>query len=355
MEPGGLLLREWILLCQTLGVCSVEEDWEPRMQPHQIEAWALNVIARVRARQPVEDDRVELKADWPQSEKVARQIAGHANAARGAPILWLLGVDEQRGTVPGVNYEELSSWWSKVEANFDELAPELLHINVPVDEATVAALFMETTRAPFVVRNPVFGSRPDPVSFEVPWRESTSVRSARRADLLRILSPLRSLPTFDFKGGDLTIVYQFRGDPDQKEEEWLQWHLDLSFYVVPQGGASCVIPFHQCSATIETSKPQLQLAMERISLRAPTSYGADPRPGSLTVESTYDEVLIHGPGRVLITASCKTEPMKSAPTGPVSVVLVMRPVGAEAPAAVQVVMPSTEPERNDWAKWETPK
>jgi hypothetical protein len=65
------------------------------MQSHQIEAWALNAIDRVRSGQPNDDARVELEAGWPDDpKKAARRIAGHANAARGTPILWMIGVDE---------------------------------------------------------------------------------------------------------------------------------------------------------------------------------------------------------------------------------------------------------------------
>jgi hypothetical protein len=53
------------------------------MRPPEIEAWALDVIRRVSSGQPHEDFRVELKADWITTEKAARRLAGHANAARG--------------------------------------------------------------------------------------------------------------------------------------------------------------------------------------------------------------------------------------------------------------------------------
>jgi hypothetical protein len=64
------------------------------MNPTQIETWALRVIERVEARQPNEDSRVELKREWPaQPNRAARQIAGHVNAARGEPVLWLIGLN----------------------------------------------------------------------------------------------------------------------------------------------------------------------------------------------------------------------------------------------------------------------
>jgi hypothetical protein len=68
--------------------------------PEQVEAWVLPIVDRVRERRSIEDDRVELKADWPDIEKAARRVAGHANAAGGGSVLWIIGIDERRGVVP---------------------------------------------------------------------------------------------------------------------------------------------------------------------------------------------------------------------------------------------------------------
>jgi hypothetical protein len=66
------------------------------MRPIEIEAWVLRVVDQVKKGQPNEDRRVELKAEWIEPpEKAARQIAGHANAARGSNILWIIGLDEK--------------------------------------------------------------------------------------------------------------------------------------------------------------------------------------------------------------------------------------------------------------------
>src|ERR1051325_6941356 len=109
------------------------------MRAIEIEAWGLRVLRALRNRSFVEDSVVELKADWPDPRKAARQVGGHANAARGEPILWLVGADEKRGVV-GANYDELSSWYSRLKAEFDGIAPSLDNINILLDDATVAAL-----------------------------------------------------------------------------------------------------------------------------------------------------------------------------------------------------------------------
>src|SRR5215831_15662348 len=120
------------------------------MTPNEIERWALSVIRRVESQQPVEDSRVELKREWPTDHwRAARRVAGQANAARGQHILWLIGVDEAAGVV-GANHVELASWHQQLNSFFDQLAPNLIDVNVHTNSGhTVVALVFETSRAPF--------------------------------------------------------------------------------------------------------------------------------------------------------------------------------------------------------------
>jgi hypothetical protein len=92
------------------------------MRTHEIENWALRAIERVELRQPNEDSRVEIKVEWLEPKRAARRIAGHANALRGEPVLWIIGVDEQSGVI-GASQNELSTWWEQVKAQFDGPAP----------------------------------------------------------------------------------------------------------------------------------------------------------------------------------------------------------------------------------------
>ena len=140
------------------------------MRPHEIENWVLQLIERIKNRQPIEDSRVELKSTWIPAEKASRQIAGHANAARGSPILWLIGIDEKTGLV-GAKHEELATWYAKVKSQFNGVAPSLMNLNIPIQGKTVVALLFETDRAPYVVINPVYGKTGGgAVSHEAPWR-----------------------------------------------------------------------------------------------------------------------------------------------------------------------------------------
>lgn len=84
------------------------------MKPLEVKSWALTVVERVRSFQPTEDSRVECKASWLDVKNIARQLAGHANAAKGEPILWLIGVDEKGATVPGAEHKELNNWYPQL-------------------------------------------------------------------------------------------------------------------------------------------------------------------------------------------------------------------------------------------------
>ncbi len=100
------------------------------MKLFEIEAWALRIIDRIRLGQPIEDSRVEIKSEWPEYRKAARLIAGHANASGGEPILWLIGVDQQRG-IRGADNLELANWYPQVVSQFDGQAPAMTNINNP--------------------------------------------------------------------------------------------------------------------------------------------------------------------------------------------------------------------------------
>lgn len=219
------------------------------MTSQQIEMWASRVIDAVNSGHPSEDHRVELKSNWPPPEKAARLIAGHANAARGEDILWLIGVDEKIG-VTGADANNLANWYPSVEAFFNELAPRLTDINMPVLGKTVVALLFETDRAPFVVKNPDYGKGGVVVQLEVPWRENTATRTARRSDLIRLLSPLDGLPDIEILESKL---YSRAKQQDLYED--LNFSGVFSFtsvlYLVPKTSRRIVFPFHKMQISWE--------------------------------------------------------------------------------------------------------
>lgn len=318
------------------------------MRPHEIETWALNIIDRVEAKHPIEDFRVELKAEWIEPERAARRIAGHANAARGAPILWLIGVDEERGVV-GAEHEELASWYPKVKSQFNGLAPVLTDMNIPThDGKTVVALLFETDRAPFVVKNVAYGRRDaGPVRFEVPWRENTSIRTATRADLIRLLSPLQALPVFEVLEGLLTAEYERRRSTNE-----LHWQLELKLYVEPMSDDRIVIPFHRCSGSLEIPRFVPRRTFDSIILGPKSTSFRQSRPDhSKTIDITPTEILIDGPGMVLLNADLYTPTMSHFGKKEAYVDISLFSVRAEKPAPLSVSLSAIDPEMNEFGRW----
>lgn len=162
------------------------------MNKQEIESLVLSVVDRVLNGSRVEDSLIECKAEWPEPAK-ARQLAAHANSARGEEIVWIIGIDEARRALTSPPAPDLSDWWSRMSSRFDDnVAPDLRELNVPInDQASVAALIFSTDRAPYVIK---VGQSEGRVEREVPIRAGTRTRSAYRHELLRLLHPAATPP-----------------------------------------------------------------------------------------------------------------------------------------------------------------
>jgi hypothetical protein len=247
------------------------------MTPADVEFRVGELLDRVSKHQVVESQLTELKTTWPDPpDRAARQLAGHANAARGAPILWIIGADEKTGKVITPAGDHLQ-WWQQVQRRFDELAPELVFdLAVPYRGQTVRALVFDTRRAPYVVKLEG-GDR-----LEVPWREATGTRSARHSDLIRVLVPQARVPDVEPTDG---VVWLRLADG---------WRVSVDLYVTPRGRRRVIIPFHRCMAelVIPDTAPT---PLEHIYL--------GPTAGkSRTILSSSSEVVIDGPGLMVVSA-----------------------------------------------------
>ncbi len=287
------------------------------MKTVEIESWALRVIEQVERKVAVEDSRVELKAAWPKPDKTARRLAGHANAAFGEHILWLIGVDETNG-VQGANYSDLSSWLPSVQACFESIMPSLHHVNVMCNAKTVAALCFETTRPPYVIKNPAFGQASGcAVEFEVPWRDATRVRSATRSDLIRLLIPLSRLPKIEVLDGEIRFIRsQGKNSPEHLEYQ-------LRLYVTPTASETLTFPFHRCTAVLKldgkvlsdhtemkmdtpqgiTDKQRRQWNSIAAGSNLLRSAVVEMRTTFSQIEATADEIVIRGAGKVVVNGS----------------------------------------------------
>jgi len=326
--------------------------WAWFMRQNDIENWALSIIERVESKQPVEDSRVELKSEWPKDHnKAARQIAGHANAARGQPILWLLGVDEEKG-VTGIHHEEISNWKQSIEAEFDALPPYLTHLNIPYKNNTVVALLWETERRPFLVKNPLYGKRKGgTISLEVPWRDAGSTRTAKRMDLLRLLSPVTKNPSFEIIRGELAIS---KGEISSTGSPLCTGGLSLDVYIVPGSSDRVVIPCHKCEANLKFIESGLIL---NLGVLFDTSFSAFPTkhsaPHPPPIDCTAAEIIINGPGmaRIWTMNPSLSSEQKSLACGDMEIQAKMLPVGSDIPISIATNLEQEKTPRGALGRW----
>lgn len=310
------------------------------MRPIDIELWVQRVAEQAGAGQHTEDSLVELKAQWPQPADAARRIAAHANAARGAPILWIIGIDELRG-VTGAEPSELADWYASVCSQFDQVYPEPQDLNVKLGERTVVALLFSTDRAPYVVRNAAFGSKGGgSVQWEVPWREGRKTRSARRHDLLRLLGPLTSVPEIECLGCQLRICREWTDQASQVS----RWYVSGSLYVVPQSPSVVVFPFHRCTLTVAFGGAQTLGEWERLLLSTPSSGGR--------IESTTSEILVAGPGTINFLTSRVDAGFAEDLPQEVTCTLKMPAIGSPLSTTWSGTLVAVEPGLDSCAKWE---
>lgn len=163
------------------------------MHKQEIEALVLSAVQRVINGVRSEDSRIECKGEWPDSGK-ARQLAAHANSAHGEEMVWIIGLDEKAGRLTSPEPQELANWWAQMESRFDDhVAPDMQDLIVQVTEDDfVTALVFSTDRAPYVIKA---GGDEGRLDREVPIRDGTRTRSARRHELLRILHPAAVPPS----------------------------------------------------------------------------------------------------------------------------------------------------------------
>lgn len=263
------------------------------MKLFQIETWARRVIDRVEKNQPNEDFQVELKAEWPEADrKTARRIAAHANTARGEPILWLIGVDQKSNSVTGVEQRDIAKWYQQIQAEFDEhMAPSLRDLNLEYNGKTIVALLLETERFPYVVK-----SKDD--FLEVPWRDGTRTRSAKRSDLIKLLIPIENQPSIEVLSAGIKLLYY----PNERPHYHLATHICV--YIEPSGENPITIPFHRCEKTVIFTAMGSEQEVRLEQLR----FSVDEK--SPTIDITDNEVLVHGAGKVCLYAFANLEDVK---------------------------------------------
>lgn len=280
----------------------------------QLELWAREVLEHLPS--GVEDSFVELKAQWPDPKEVARQLAGHANAARGHPLLWLIGVDERRGVVE-FEHREPSTWFAQVRAQFEgDVWPDMeTDLRMSSDGKPLVALLFRTDRAPYQVKNPNFTG--GVARWEVPWREAGGTRTARREDLVRILAPASLSPSIEV----LTAKASVNVERTEIGTVVLTLYASAEIYIVPASRDRLVYPSHRCSMELDCKDDGLY-RFDRLSLQAP-----DPELKGIT--AGMSGAFVDAPG-VLLFSSSLVIPSRALFASE-EVELVLRLQGANAP------------------------
>jgi hypothetical protein len=241
----------------------------------QLEARVIQIVDLVLAGGRVEDDLVECKAAWPDPGKrqIARQLAGHANGARGEPILWLIGLDEKAHSLTHSEPVEVASWWSSVAKWFDGAIPDLTDVVVHVGERrAVRALYFTTDLAPYLITG---GGETGALEREVPIRDGTRTRSARRDELLRLLIPAVASPAAHVLSATVQIS---RGSAIAGRPPYMEVWLNAKVFFEQPGTPSGVVtlPRHMMRGRIDFTGSGLDPVL--LSLGYHDSPGL-PRPG----------------------------------------------------------------------------
>jgi hypothetical protein len=215
-----------------------------------LQGWAQEVIEKVAKKSLIEDDLIEFKRIWIKPHKAARRIAAHANAARGQDILWLIGVDPDAAD-PFFELQESKpeEWFAQVKAFFvDGHSPGVRFFHVGWGDKVLYAIVFDTSEFPFLISLKRYNQeeqKPEGVAEnEVPWREGTSVRSAKRTEILSLLHKLPPLPTFEVLAAKCFCA-------ELKIGESASCRLDLKFYVMPPTGQQPVVPRHRIRCVLE--------------------------------------------------------------------------------------------------------
>jgi len=256
------------------------------MTPQQLEALVMETINQVRSGNGVEDDRIELKRDWPDMSK-ARQLAGAANRANGNPLIYVIGIDERTGLTLPLTATDTADWWSQMSSRFDAIAPDLLsHIHVPLGVGdAVTALLFSTDRVPYLVKSENGGSP----EREVPMRDGTRTRSARRDELLRMLVPVSLVPKALLLEAELEATW-FEARKPKPALCVLSCHVNV--FLEHTSPASVLLPMHEMSATLIAD--DIELDMEVDFWRH--SVAKEAAPPAFGVHVRHDGVVVTGPG-----------------------------------------------------------
>lgn len=273
------------------------------MELQRLEARVIEIADAVLAGRPIEDDRVELKTTWPEAaHKTARQMAGHANASGGEPILWVIGLNERGRALGDASDVEPANWWMGTRRWFDDVAPDLRTLAVAVRPGRqVVALQFTTDRAPYLVTTKDGGQ----VTREVPWREGNSTRTAHRHELLRSVIAEASVPRLELIECELVLSqflpqnteYEYRDDHGRPLEVG-EYQLRCEMHMFLSASAPANLPEYRQELTVHSATAG-QIDLGPFDLKGPFRYTGYSKTGGRTREPAGAILVLRRSGLML--------------------------------------------------------
>jgi hypothetical protein len=302
----------------------------------------LAAIEQLRTQGNAEDDRIEFKREWPEPTK-ARQLGAAANRAAGSYLIYVIGVDDQTGAITSPGATDPARWGAQMVSRFDQVAPDLLrHINIYLEDGSaVTALLFSTERAPYVVKSG--GGSPE---LEVPIRDGTRTRSARRAELLRLLVPAVSVPPTLLLDAQVSGEHRFPilEDPTtstRAQKASINLWGSFSAFVEFLSAPGILLAAHEMEGQLSTGDLLLAVGME---LQASEK---DLPPAAFGVHVRHDGVAVTGPGGFRTRLSIPRLPLAALNTVKNAEELKLRlsfgVIGARLPIRVEAVLTRDRP------------
>lgn len=111
-------------------------------------------------------------------------------------------------------------------------------------EVCCIAIAVDTTFAPFVVRNPEHGkSKGHVIDFEIPWRSGSRIRSARRDEIIRLLATDFTSPDIEVLKASITSSAMAAGK--------MFCQLEIEFYIMPLSETRLELPLHRIQGALK--------------------------------------------------------------------------------------------------------
>jgi hypothetical protein len=218
-----------------------------------IDAWVADVVQKIGKLAFQEDDRVEVRPEWPTNHyESARTIAGLVNASGGQEVLLLIGIDpEKNPPFTGCNPSEPENWLPTVMKYFiGGAAPPTYRLTQQTfEEFTCAAIVFDSMDAPFLVKNPEHGiSKGHVIDSEIPWRCGAGARSARRSEILSLMHRYSHRPHFELVRSQASL------GPDPNGAGRSRLNIILTIYAMSGNADPIILPRHRISWRVDYGK-----------------------------------------------------------------------------------------------------